>query len=141
MDKLTKGGPGDNYLGDGKVDTSAWFTDEDHLFNQVKNEDIWFCPAPFSLIYTNTDGQLLPCSWAQSADKWDKPFGPNMANVSAKNYFVRDPVLNELRYEMLTPGSDLEMVEQVCSSCRKQEKNYGRSRRQASLKIISNIIF
>ena len=65
MDKMTKGGPGDNYLGDGKVDTSAWFTDEDHLFNQVKNEKIWFCPAPFSLIYTNTDGQLLPCSWAQ----------------------------------------------------------------------------
>ena len=59
MDKLTKGGPGDNYLGDGKVDTSAWFTDEDHLFNQVKNEDIWFCPAPFSLIYTNTDGQYF----------------------------------------------------------------------------------
>ena len=138
MDKMTKGGPGDNYLGDGKVDTSAWFTDEDHLFNQVKNEKIWFCPAPFSLIYTNTDGQLLPCSWAQSADKWDKPLGPNMANVSAKNYFVRDLVLNDLRYEMLTPGSDLEMVEQVCSSCRKQEKNYGRSRRQASLKIISN---
>ena len=138
MDKMTKGGPGDNYLGDGKVDTSAWFTEPDHLFNQVKNEKIWFCTAPFSLIYTNTDGQLLPCSWAQSADKWDKPFGPNMANVSAKNYFVRDPVLNELRYEMLTPGSDLEMVEQVCSSCRKQEKNYGRSRRQASLKIISN---
>ena len=138
MDKLTKGGPGDNYLGDGKVDTSAWFTDEDHLFNQVKNEKIWFCPAPFSLIYTNTDGQLLPCSWAQSADKWDKPFGPNMANVSAKNYFVKDLVLNDLRYEMITPGSDLQMVEQVCSSCRKQEKNYGRSRRQASLKIISN---
>ena len=138
MDKMTKGGPGDNYLGDGKVDTSAWFTDEDHLFNQVKNEKIWFCPAPFSLIYTNTDGQLLPCSWAQSADKWDKPLGPNMANVSAKKYYVRDRVLNNLRYEMLTPGSDLEMVEQVCSSCRKQEKNYGRSRRQASLKIISN---
>ena len=138
MDKLTKGGPGDNYLGDGKVDTSAWFTDEDHLFNQVKNEKIWFCPAPFSLIYTNTDGQLLPCSWAQSHDKWNKPLGPNMANVSAKNYYVRDLVLNDLRYEMLTPGSDLEMVEKVCSSCRKQEKNYGRSRRQASLKIISN---
>lgn len=138
MDKLTKGGPGDNYLGDGKVDTSAWFTDEDHLFNQVKNEKIWFCPAPFSLIYTNTDGQLLPCSWAQSADKWDKPLGPNISNVTPKKYYVRDRVLNNLRYEMLTPGSDLEMVEQVCSSCRKQEKNYGRSRRQASLKIISN---
>ena len=27
MDKMTKGGPGDNYLGDGKVDTSAWFTE------------------------------------------------------------------------------------------------------------------
>ena len=138
MDKMTKGGPGDNYLGDGKVDTSAWFTDEDHLFNQVKNEKIWFCPAPFSLIYTNTDGQLLPCSWAQSADKWDKPLGPNISNVTPKKYYVRDRVLNNLRYEMLTPGSDLQMVEQVCSSCRKQEKNYGRSRRQASLKIISN---
>ena len=138
MDKMTKGGPGDNYLGDGKVDTSAWFTEPDHLFNQVKNEDIWFCPAPFSLIYTNTDGQLLPCSWAQTHDKWDKPLGPNISNVTPKNYYVRDLVLNDLRYEMLTPGSDLQMVEQVCSSCRKQEKNYGRSRRQASLKIISN---
>ena len=138
MDKLTKGGPGDNYLGGGKVDTSAWFTEPQHLFNQVKNEDIWFCPAPFTLIYTNTDGQLLPCSWAQSHDKWDKPLGPNISSVTPKNYFVKDLVLNELRYEMLTPGSDLEMVEQVCSSCRKQEKNYGRSRRQASLKIISN---
>jgi hypothetical protein len=139
MDKLTKGGPGDKFLGGGKVDTSEWFTEDLHLFNAVKNQDIWFCPAPFSLIYTNTDGQLLPCSWAKSAEeRSDVPFGPNIEDVTPEDYFVNDEVLNQLRFEMLTRDSDLEMVDKVCASCRHQEKHYGRSRRQASLKIISN---
>ena len=48
---MTKGGPGDKFLGKGKVDTTKWFENVPNLDNQVKNEEIWFCPAPFSLVH------------------------------------------------------------------------------------------
>ena len=53
-------------------------------------------------------------------------------------YFHKNNILKSLRTEMLTPGSDLKVVERVCKNCRHQEKHYGRSRRQASLKIQTN---
>ena len=49
---ITKGGPGDKYLGGGKVDTSSWFREFPLLEDQIRNEDIWFCSAPFQLLYT-----------------------------------------------------------------------------------------
>ena len=53
---LTKGGPGDKYLGDGKVDTSQWFKkpgiDVGPLEKQIQNQVIFFCGAPFRLFYT-----------------------------------------------------------------------------------------
>ena len=56
---LTKGGPGDKFLGDGKIDTSTWFEDPhmDGLVGpfekQVKDQDIFFCGAPFQLLFTD----------------------------------------------------------------------------------------
>lgn len=129
---LTKGGPGDQFLGNGKVDTSKWFENIDILENQIKNQEIWFCSAPFQMIYTNVHGELLPCSWAQEG------IGPNIKNRKIKDYFKDDILLYQLRKEMTTPGSDLQTVERVCKNCRVQESQYGRSRRQASLKIQTN---
>mgnify|MGYP001219611187 FL=1 len=44
---LTKGGPGDQYLGGGKVDTSKWFGDNrmnlSGLDKRIKDQEIYFC--------------------------------------------------------------------------------------------------
>ena len=134
INKLTKGGPGDKFLGKGKVDTSKWFDKDKNpvLENQIKNEEIWFCTAPFQMMYTSTAGELLPCSWAKEG------IGPNVQNVGITEYFLKDDMLKALRTEMLTPGSDLKLAKEVCKNCRYQEKHFGRSRRQASMKIQSN---
>ena len=129
---ITKGGPGDAYLGDGKVDTSSWFQEFPLLEDQIRNQDIWFCSAPFQLLYTSTRGELMPCSWAQEGH------GPNIKDVKLAEYFVNNETLNKMRREMTTPGSNLETCEKMCKNCRYQEKQYGRSRRQASLKIQTN---
>ena len=131
---ITKGGPGDKYLGGGKVDTSSWFKEFPLLEDQIRNEDIWFCSAPFQLLYTSTRGELMPCSWAQEG------YGPNIKNVKLADYFVHDKTLNKMRKEMTTPGSDLETCKKMCKNCLYQEEKYGRSRRQASLKIQTNDI-
>ena len=131
---ITKGGPGDKYLGGGKVDTSSWFREFPLLEDQIRNEDIWFCSAPFQLLYTSTRGELMPCSWAQEG------YGPNIKNVKLADYFVHDKTLNKMRKEMTTPGSDLETCKKMCKNCLYQEEKYGRSRRQASLKIQTNDI-
>ena len=135
---LTKGGPGDKYLGEGKIDTSSWFEDS-HMDGQVgpfekqvKDQDIFFCGAPFQLLFTDIQGNYSPCSWARSAE-----FGPNIRDTSIREWFENDPKLNQLRKEMTTPDSDLELAKKSCVSCINQEKQYGRSRRQASLKIQS----
>ena len=39
---------------------------------------------------------------------------------------------------MTTPGSDLKLAKKWCLNCRHQEEHYGRSRRQAALKIQTN---
>lgn len=130
--KLTKGGPGDEYLGGGKVNTIKWFENIDILENQIKNEEIWFCSAPFQMMYTNVAGDLYPCSWALEGT------APSVRNTGVKEYFHTNTMLKKLRTEMTTPGSPLTLVERVCKNCRHQEKIYGRSRRQASLKIQTN---
>ena len=134
---LTQGGPGDRFLGEGKVDTISWFNNKDikktKLEKQIKDEDIWFCTAPFQQLYTDIKGDYAPCSWASSDH-----FGPNIKDTSIKDWFENNPRLNRLRKEMLTPGSDLTFAKESCASCIKQEKLYGRSRRQSSLKIQSN---
>ena len=134
---LTKGGPGDQYLGGGKVDTSKWFGDNrmnlSGLDKRIKDQEIYFCAAPFQLLYTDVKGDYGPCSWADT-----DIFKTNIKDVSIKDWFENDKKLNQLRTEMTTPGSDLKLTKKSCKSCIKQEKEYGRSRRQASLKIQTN---
>lgn len=131
---LTRGGPGDEYLGEGKVNTSTWFTTMPKLDRQIKDQEIWFCSAPFQMIYSNVVGELYPCSWATE----DPYNAPNLNNTSMVDYFINDEKLNALRKEMITPGSDLKTAKSMCSNCMKQEKLYGRSRRQAALKNQTN---
>ena len=114
MKHMTKGGPGDKFLGNGKVDTSKWFEGTRNLEQEIKDGDIWFCSAPFQLLYTHTDGELAPCSWAASQQ------GPNIKNVSILEYFQNDNVLNQIRKEMTTPGSDLRQTNFTCYNCRHQ---------------------
>lgn len=130
---LTKGGPGDKFLGNGKVDTTEWFQNIDILENQIKNQEIWFCTAPFQQVYTNTDGSWAPCSWATMPKD-----GPTIYDTPMRMWFIHNDDFNQLRREMTTPNSDLSLCKKWCKSCMKQEKVYGRSRRQTSLKIQTN---
>jgi MoaA/NifB/PqqE/SkfB family radical SAM enzyme len=132
---LWKGGPGDMYLGDGTVDMSSWFQEFKLFEDQIRDGDIWFCSAPFQLLYTDVKGRFLPCSWAMEAPD-DEP--PNIREKSIEDYFVHDKTLNKMRKEMTTPNDPLETCKHVCEHCIRQEKEYGRSRRQASLKIQTN---
>lgn len=129
---LTTGGPGDKYIGGGKIDTTDWFALPE-LDQQIKDQEIWFCSAPFQMFFTNTLGEYYPCSWAA-----DKPNAPTVNDMSIVEYFQHDEELNELRREMITPGSDLKTAKKVCKECLSQELKYGRSRRQASLKNQTN---
>ena len=100
MKHMTKGGPGDKFLGNGKVDTSKWFESTRNLEQEIKDGDIWFCSAPFQLLYTNTSGTLAPCSWAE--DIHDR--GPNVLaygdkfekRKTLKDYYLHDPTLNKI---------------------------------------------
>lgn len=143
---IFKGGPNVKYIGGGKIDTSEWFNtkhvildgevenriDVGELEKQIKDQDIWFCAAPFQMFYTSTKGELAPCSWA------DEALAPNIRKMGLKEYFQHDETLNRMRLEMITPGSDLHTCKWVCANCRVQESTYGRSRRQASMKIQTN---
>ena len=133
---MTKGGPGDAYLGDGNIDTSSWFEnlpETSNLSSEIKNGEIWFCSAPFQMLYCNTLGELMPCSWA--AEK----YGSNIENTDLTDWFINDPLMNDLRSEMTSKDDfNKQAINKICGNCIKQEKLYGRSRRQASLKIQSN---
>ena len=132
---ISKGGPGDKYLGEGKVDMSSWFKKEnvDILEDQIRSGDLpFFCSAPFQMVYTTTRGEYAPCSWVQEG------FNPNIKDVSVLRYFKDNANLNALRKEMTTPGSPLTLAKKWCKNCMHQEEKYGRSRRQASLKIQTN---
>ncbi len=132
---ITRGGPGDKYLGEGKVNMDSWFKKEnvDILEDQIRSGELpFFCGAPFQMVYTTTRGEYAPCSWVQEG------FNPNIKNVSIKKYFKDNANLNALRKEMTTPGDPLKLAKKWCVNCMSQEKIYGRSRRQASLKIQTN---
>ena len=84
------------------------------------------------MVYTTTRGEYAPCSWVQEG------FNPNIKDVSVLRYFKDNANLNALRKEMTTPGSPLTLAKKWCKNCMHQEEKYGRSRRQASLKIQTN---
>ena len=131
--RLMRGGPGDKFVGKGKVNMSSWFKDVDILEDQIRSGELpFFCTAPFQMVYTTTRGEYAPCSWVKEG------YNPNIKDVSIKDYFINDKNLNELRREMTTPGSDLKLAKKWCLNCRHQEEHYGRSRRQAALKIQTN---
>jgi hypothetical protein len=132
---IFKGGPSDRYIGGGLIDTEPFFQRIPMLENQIKNQEIWFCSAPFQMFYTSVNGNFAPCSWALDSEEGT----PNITDgTSIEDYFIHDETLNAMRDEMTTPGSDLKTCKKMCQSCMKQEKEYGRSRRQASLKVQTN---
>ena len=86
---LTKGGPGDQYLGGGKVDTSKWFGDNrmnlSGLDKRIKDQEIYFCAAPFQLLYTDVKGDYGPCSWADT-----DIFKTNIKDVTIKDFYYNN---------------------------------------------------
>ena len=91
---LTKGGPGDKFKGGGKVDTSTWFHNplvgNTELEKQIKNEEIYFCNAPFQVLYTDVQGDYGPCSWADTHQFGPKPFTTkNIRDISIQPHAVK----------------------------------------------------
>lgn len=140
-DYLTKGGPGDDSK-PGNISTDAWFqnldekgqeiaSQPDSIASLAKNKEIFFCDIPFNQIYSEINGEYQACCFAE-------PSGIRTDEMSLKEWMEDSEYMNSIRQEMLTPGSDLKNVRQICGRCVHDEERYGRSRRTNCLKIHTN---
>jgi hypothetical protein len=132
---MTKGGPGDRSE-PGNVNTEEWWRDvkpedETELIRQAKSKEIYFCSIPFTQIYSEMGGNYKACCFGALSDT-------NIEDVPLKEWMENSDYMNQIRTEMLTPGSDLEHVKKTCSRCYTDEEKYGRSRRTNCLKIHTN---
>jgi len=90
--RLMRGGPGDKFVGKGKVNMSSWFKDVDILEDQIRSGELpFFCTAPFQMVYTTTRGEYAPCSWVKEG------YNPNIKDVSIKDYFIN--VFNKFSFK------------------------------------------
>ena len=92
------------------------------LIKQLENDDIWFCPLPFTHIYSSLSGRYAPC--------YDAPAktGHNMKDTTIQEWYTSD-YQNKLRSEMLSINPDKKYLSEHCAGCWKQEKKYNRSDR------------
>ena len=132
---LTKGGPGDRSE-PGNVNTEEWWKGlaEDQkstLIQQAKDKEIYFCSIPFTQIYSEQGGKYKACCFGAESTT-------SVEDVSLYDWMTKSDYMNQIRHEMLTPGSDLKHVKNTCSRCWTDEQKYGRSRRTNCLKIHTN---
>ena len=105
---------------------------------KLKDKKIWWCPLPWTHIFSSLGGRYAPCYDAHQASL---VMGTNytMDDTTIKEWYTSD-FLNLLRSQMLkenyddgfidTDGNKFNFFDKVCSGCRKHEKLYGRSDRQ-----------
>jgi sulfatase maturation enzyme AslB (radical SAM superfamily) len=91
--------------------------------DNIKDNELFFCCLPWTMAYSCEKGWYSACNWAKSP----KP-SINVKTTSIEEWMTSNE-MNNLRTEMLTPGSDLKVVKDVCERCVFSEKNYGSSRR------------
>lgn len=89
---------------------------------QLKDKKLWFCPLPFTHIFSSLSGRYAPCYDALA------PTGHNMEDTTIREWYTSD-YQNKLREEMLKEDYNGEFFDKHCTGCRKHESLYGRSDR------------
>ena len=104
---------------------------------KLKDEKIWWCPLPWTHIFSSLSGRYAPC---YDAHQPSAVIGTNytMENTTIDEWYTSD-FINLLRMQMLNEnyeddfvninGEKINFFDKVCTGCRKQEKLYGRSDR------------
>lgn len=96
---------------------------EEEFKNKLKEKKIWWCPLPWTHIFSSLSGRYAPCYDALA------PTGHNMEDTTIREWYTSD-YQNRLREEMLKEDYDGKFFDHHCTGCRKHEKLYGRSDRQ-----------
>ena len=96
---------------------------EEEFLKKLKDKKIWWCPLPWTHIFSSLSGRFAPCYDALA------PTGHNMKNTKIREWYTSD-YQNKLRAEMLKENYDGKFFDYHCTGCRKHEKLYGRSDRQ-----------
>ena len=89
---------------------------------KLKDKKIWWCPLPWTHIFSSLSGRYAPCYDALA------PTGHNMEDTTIREWYTSD-YQNRLREEMLKEDYDGEFFDKHCTGCRKHELLYGRSDR------------
>ena len=89
---------------------------------KLKDKKLWFCPLPFTHIFSSLSGRFAPCYEALART------GHNMEDTSIKEWYTSE-YQNRLRKEMLKEDWDRKFFRHHCTGCWKQEQKYGRSDR------------
>ena len=98
--------------------------EQKEIFEQkLKDEKIWWCPLPWTHIFSSLSGRYAPCYDALGFT------GHHMKNTTIREWYTSD-YQNKLREEMLKEDYDGKFFDYHCTGCRKHEKLYGRSDRQ-----------
>ena len=96
---------------------------EEEFKNKLKEKKIWWCPLPWTHIFSSLSGRYAPCYDALGHT------GHNMKDTKIREWYTSD-YQNRLREEMLKEDYDGKFFDYHCTGCRKHEKLYGRSDRQ-----------
>jgi organic radical activating enzyme len=89
---------------------------------QLSDKKIWFCPLPFTHIFSSLSGRFAPCYDAHAKT------GHNMENTTIVQWYHSD-YQNKLRDQMTREDFDPEYLAHHCNGCWQQEQKYGRSDR------------
>jgi len=89
---------------------------------KLKDKKIWWCPLPWTHIFSSLSGRYAPCYDALA------PTGHNMEDTTIREWYTSD-YQNRLREEMLKEDYDDKFFDKHCTGCRKHELLYGRSDR------------
>jgi sulfatase maturation enzyme AslB (radical SAM superfamily) len=100
---------------------------------QLLDKKIWFCPLPFTHVFSSLSGRYAPCydshqRYLNSEGNQIRGIGHYVDNTSIVNWYTSD-FMNKLRSEMLKEDYDEKYLRIQCEGCWKQEDKYGRSDR------------
>ena len=90
---------------------------------KLKDKKLWFCPLPFTHVFSSLSGRFAPCYDALART------GHNMEDTTIREWYTSD-YQNTLRKEMLKEDYNGKFFKHHCTGCWKQESKYGRSDRQ-----------
>lgn len=92
------------------------------FLKKLEDNKIWFCPLPFTHVFSSLSGRYAPC--------YDAPAktGHNMEDTTIKEWYASD-YQNNLRDQMTREDYNSEFLSHHCAGCWKQEQKYGRSDR------------